>query len=103
MLNLEKKMLLSVILNFTITLVEITGGILSGSLALLSDAFHNFSDTMSILGNYIAIKIGKKQKNERCTFGYKRAEILVAFVNSLTLLGICFYLILESFKTIPLK
>ena len=98
MLNLEKRMILSVILNFTITLAEFIGGAISGSLALVSDAIHNFSDATSILGSYIAIRIGKRKKNERFTFGYKRAEILVAFVSSLTLLEVCLYLLIESFK-----
>ncbi len=96
MLSLKTKMVVSVILNFLITSVEIIGGILSGSLALLSDSFHNFSDAMSILSSYIAIRVGERNKNKRYTFGYKRAEIIVAFINSAALIGICLYLILES-------
>lgn len=81
-----------------IALVEIIGGIVSRSLALFSDSLHNFSDSMSILTSYIAIKIGEREKNEKYTFGYKRAEILVAFVNSAILVGVALFLIVEAYK-----
>ena len=100
MLSLKTKMVAGVILNFLITSVEIIGGILSGSLALLSDSIHNLSDAISILSSYVAIRVGEKERNSRYTFGYKRAEIIVAFLNSLVLIVICFYLIFESLKRI---
>ncbi len=100
MLSLKTKMVAGVILNFLITFVEIIGGILSGSLALLSDSIHNLSDAISILSSYVAIRVGEKERNSRYTFGYKRAEIIVAFLNSLVLIVICFYLIFESLKRI---
>lgn len=85
--RLKRRMIISFALNMGIALVEIIGGIVSRSLALFSDSLHNFSDSMSILTSYIAIKIGEREKNEKYTFGYKRAEILVAFVNSAILVG----------------
>lgn len=91
-------MLFSFVLNITITLAEVIGGILSGSLALLSDSLHNFSDSMSILASYLAIKIGERERNEKYTFGYKRAEILVAFVNSAVLVGVALFLLVEAYK-----
>ncbi len=91
-------MLFSFALNMTITIAEIIGGLLSGSLALLSDSLHNFSDSMSILASYLAIKIGEREKNEKYTFGYKRAEILVAFVNSAVLVGVALFLLVEAYK-----
>ncbi|NJE07436.1 cation transporter [Thermococcus sp. M39] len=92
------KMVFSIGLNFIITLAEVIGGILSGSLALLSDALHNFSDAMSLLLSYIAIRIGEREKNEKYTFGYKRAEILTAFVNSTVLVGVSLFLFTEAYK-----
>lgn len=86
------------VLNATITLSEIIGGILSGSLALLSDAMHNLSDTISIVLSYSANKISKKPKNSSKTFGYKRAEIISAFINSSVLFLISFWLIFEAYK-----
>ncbi|MCK5029455.1 MAG: cation transporter, partial [Bacteroidales bacterium] len=72
----KKNLLISVILNAGITAAEFIGGILSNSLALISDAVHNLSDTMAIIISYIALKASKKESNLKNTFGYKRIEIL---------------------------
>lgn len=95
---MKSKMIFSIGLNFIIMLAEIIGGILSGSLALLSEAFHNFSDAMSLLLSYIAIRIGERKENEKYTFGYKRAETLTAFVNSTVLVGVSLFLFVEAYK-----
>lgn len=91
-----QKILWVSLLNACITLTEIVGGIMSGSLALLSDAMHNFSDTLAIILSYIANRIGSKPKDDKRTFGYKRAEILAAFINSLVLSIISLVLIYEA-------
>lgn len=93
-----KKIFWVTLMNTTITIAEIVGGILSGSLALLSDAVHNLSDTVSIALSYFANKIAQKPKDPRRTYGYKRAEILAAFINSTVLLAISALLIFEAFK-----
>lgn len=93
-----KKIFWVTLLNATITITEIIGGILSGSLALLSDAVHNLSDTIAIALSYYANKIARKPKDFRRTFGYQRAEILSAFINSSVLLAISIILIFEAFK-----
>jgi len=86
------------ILNATITIAEIVGGLLSGSLALLSDAVHNLSDTVAIALSYYSNKIAQKPKDAKKTYGYQRAEILSAFINSAVLLAISIVLIFETFK-----
>jgi cobalt-zinc-cadmium efflux system protein len=91
-----KNLLFSIILNIVITVAQIIGGILSGSLALISDAVHNFSDVISLLISYLANILSKKKASLDQTFGYKRAEIIAAFVNSLSLIVIAIYLIYES-------
>ena len=85
-------------LNAIITIVEFVGGIVSGSLGLISDAFHNMEDTLSIVLSFVAHLIGKKDNNERQTFGYQRAEILAAFVNSAILIAITIVLIIEGIQ-----
>lgn len=90
------KLLFSVILNIIITLAQFVGGILSGSLALLSDALHNFSDVMSLIISYYAHKISLRPQNIRQTFGFKRAEILAALFNASVLIAVSVYLIVES-------
>ena len=84
------------LLNGLITVVEVAGGILSGSLALLSDAAHNLGDTVSILTSYLAWKISGKGKDVRRTYGYKRAEIIAAFVNASALVAISLFLVFEA-------
>lgn len=84
------------LLNFIITIVQIIGGILSGSLALISDALHNFSDGVSIIISYIALKLKRKDNSHRHTFGLKRAEILAAVINASVLIVIYIFLFYES-------
>lgn len=84
--------------NLLITVFEIVGGILSGSLSLLSDAFHNLSDTASIVISYFAVRMGQKDTNLKRTFGYRRVEILTAFVNAAILLAISVFLLKEAYN-----
>lgn len=92
----ERNLLAAVVLNFIITGAEIAGGILSNSLALLSDAIHNLGDGLAVLLAYIAHRISRRDPNLRKTFGYQRIEILAAFVNSVILVAICIFLIFEA-------
>ncbi len=92
------RLFITMALNFLITLFEIIGGILSGSLSLISDALHNFSDGIAILISYIAIKLGARPVTEQYTFGLKRAEIFAAVINSGTLIAICLYLFKEAYN-----
>jgi len=96
----EKNLIFTMLLNFLITIAEIIGGIFSGSLSLISDALHNFSDGIAIIITYIAMKLGKKPKTLKYTFGLKRAEILAAIINSSTLIVISFFLIKEAIDKI---
>ncbi len=84
------------LLNAIITITEIIGGLVSGSLALLSDAMHNLSDTLSIVISYVAFKIAQRPKNKHKTYGYKRIEILTASINSLVLVVISTLLVKEA-------
>lgn len=94
----DKNLFISILLNIVITVAQIIGGILSGSLALLSDALHNFSDVLSLIVSYVASKLAKKKASTDKTFGYKRAEILAAFVNASTLVIVAVLLIIEAIK-----
>jgi len=88
-----KNLLFSIFLNIVITIAQVIGGILSGSLALISDALHNFSDVLSLVFSYIAHKLSKKKASVNQTFGYKRAELIAAFVNAMTLIIVALFLI----------
>ncbi len=81
------RLLITLALNFIIPVVQVIGGIAAHSMALISDATHNFSDFAAILISYFALKIGKKGASLQNTFGYRRAEILAALLNVAILFG----------------
>lgn len=94
-----KKLFFSIILNIAITVSQFIGGIISGSLALISDAVHNLSDVISLIISYVAnILTNRKQQTSQQTFGYKRAEIVAAFINSASLIVIAVFLAFEAVK-----
>ena len=90
------RLLAATLLNLLIAIAEIAGGILSNSLSLISDALHNLSDGLATVIAWIANKISQKPSNSKRTFGYKRIEILAAFINALVLVVISFYLFYEA-------
>lgn len=92
------RLFITMMLNFVITAAEIIGGLLSGSLALLSDAIHNFSDGISIVISYAAIRLRSRPNSERHTFGFKRAEVFAAVINSSALIVITVFLFIEAIK-----
>ncbi|MDB4094018.1 cation diffusion facilitator family transporter [Flavobacteriaceae bacterium] len=92
----DRNLLISILLNSTITIAQIIGGFLSGSLALLSDALHNLTDVLSLVISYIASILSKKKATNTRTFGYKRAEIIAAFINASSLIVIAIYLVFEA-------
>ena len=94
----SRNLFISILLNIVITVAQVVGGILSGSLALLSDALHNFSDVISLVISYIANKLVKKKASIKRTFGYKRAEILAAFINASALIIVAILLIFEAIE-----
>jgi cobalt-zinc-cadmium efflux system protein len=91
-----KNLLISILLNILITVSQVIGGLISGSLSLLSDALHNFSDVLSLIVSYAATLLAKKKASANKTFGYKRAEIIAAFVNAATLIIVAVILIIEA-------
>ena len=93
-----RKLGISIFLNILITVAQVIGGLISGSLSLLSDALHNFSDVISLIISYIATILTKRKETASKTFGYKRAEILAAFINASTLIIVAILLSIEAIK-----
>jgi cobalt-zinc-cadmium efflux system protein len=93
----KRNLRISIVLNFGITIAEFVGGIISNSLALLSDALHNLSDAFALLISYMAMLVGQKESTRKNTFGYKRIEILAALLNALILIVISIYLFYEAY------
>jgi cobalt-zinc-cadmium efflux system protein len=94
--KMEGHLKLAVGANILLTLAQIIGGIISGSLSLIADALHNFSDAASLVIALIAIRIGKKSADEQKTFGYRRAETVSALINLTSLIIIGLYLCYEA-------
>ena len=88
-----KNLVYSILLNLLITIAQVVGGIISGSLALISDALHNFSDVLSLIFSLVANKLSKRKASIDQTFGLKRAELIAAFINASTLIIVAFILI----------
>lgn len=82
----------------TFAVVEIVGGILTGSLALLADAGHMLSDGLSLALALFAIWLGRRPATPTRSFGYRRAEILAAFVNGLTLVAVAVWILVEAYR-----
>ena len=91
-----KNLVFSILLNLVITIAQIIGGIVSGSFALISDALHNFSDVLSLVFSLFANRLSQRKASLDQTFGYKRAELIAAFVNAITLIVVAFILIYEA-------
>jgi len=94
------RLLITLLLNLIIPIAQVIGGIQANSMALISDAAHNFSDFMAVLLAYIANRIGKRGASAQFTFGYRRAEILAATLNVMILLGVSGFILYEAAQRI---
>lgn len=97
-------LLIALVLNVGITVAQIVGGIISGSLSLLADAAHNGSDVAALGVSYGAKRVSQRKADRRLTFGYNRAELIGAMINLTVLFVIALYLIyvaVQRFLTPP--
>ncbi|MEQ8736113.1 MAG: cation diffusion facilitator family transporter, partial [Rhodospirillaceae bacterium] len=92
----DKRVGVAIVANLILTAAQVIGGVLAGSLALIADALHNFSDVASLVIAFGARKIARRPADGRMTFGYGRVEIVAALINYTTLIVIGFYLIYEG-------
>ncbi|MDH3616696.1 MAG: cation diffusion facilitator family transporter [Gammaproteobacteria bacterium] len=91
-----RRVMVALVLTGTFMLVEIVGGILSGSLALLADAGHMLTDTMALSLAAMAFHVSKRPPDGSLTYGYQRFQILAAFVNGLSLLAVVGWILFEA-------
>lgn len=92
----DTRLVVAIGINVLLTLAQVVGGIISGSLSLIADALHNLSDAAALGIALFARKIGRKLPDEFKTFGYKRAEVIAALINLITLIIIGLYLIYHA-------
>jgi cobalt-zinc-cadmium efflux system protein len=91
-----RRVIIALVLTGTFMVVEVVGGILSGSLALLADAGHMLTDTMALALAAVAFQVSKRPADTTLTYGYQRFQILAAFVNGLSLLFIVGWILYEA-------
>ncbi|MDA8099480.1 MAG: cation diffusion facilitator family transporter [Nitrospiraceae bacterium] len=96
----KRGLLIALSITVIMMVVEIVGGILSNSLALLSDAGHMFTDTMALALSFFAMKFAEMPATEKKTYGFYRMEILAALLNGATLVLISLYIIFEAYQRI---
>ena len=82
----DRRVSIAIWANALLTAAQIVGGIFAGSLALIADALHNFSDMASLVIAFVARKIARRPADERMTFGYGRIEVVAALINYTTLI-----------------
>ena len=92
----DRRVAIAIWANGILTVAQIVGGIIAGSLALIADAIHNFSDMASLVIAFGARKISRRPADGKMTFGYQRIEIVAALINYTTLIVIGFYLVYEG-------
>ena len=93
-----KRVQLALLLTGTFMFVEVIGGILSGSLALLADAGHMLTDTMALALAAVAFRVSSRPADSKRSYGYQRFQILAAFVNGLSLLVIVGWILFEAIR-----
>jgi cation diffusion facilitator family transporter len=92
----DARVAIAIAVNLFLTLAQIVGGVVSGSMALIADAIHNLSDAISLVIAFGARKIARRPRDGAMTFGYGRAEVVAAMVNYTTLVVISVYLFAEG-------
>lgn len=92
----DRRVFAAIAVNLGLTVAQIIGGIVSGSLALIADALHNFSDAISLIIAFAARKIARRPRDADMTFGYGRVEVVAALINYTTLIVIGLYLLYEA-------
>lgn len=92
----KMRLIQAMLISLVITVAQVIGGIISGSLALISDALHTATDAIALIISYIALKLSERPGTDRHTFGLKRAEIVAATLNAAVLIAISLWLIQEA-------
>ncbi len=92
----DRRVIAAIGVNVLLTVAQIVGGIVSGSMALIADAVHNFSDAISLIVAFVARRIGRRPADSSMTFGYGRAEVVAALVNYTSLILIALFLVSEG-------
>ena len=93
-----RRLCITMVMNFIIPLIQIYGGLVTGSMALISDALHNMGDFTSLVISYMALRMGRRGPTREQTFGYKRIEVFAAVFNVALLYGVALFIAFEGWR-----
>jgi len=93
-----KRLFITILFNIVITVAEFIGGLITGYLALLADAVHNLSDVAALILAYIGDKGAARPPTKKATYGYKRLEVMTAFISAVSLVVIAIYIFYEAYQ-----
>ena len=94
----ERRLLWSLVLTGSFMLAEVAGGVLSGSLALIADAGHMLTDTAALALAWFAARMARRAASSAKTYGYHRFQVLAAFINGATLIGVAAWIVIEAVR-----
>ncbi|HEV8435135.1 MAG TPA: cation diffusion facilitator family transporter [Thermoanaerobaculia bacterium] len=97
-LEVSQKLVAATVFTFVFVVVEIIAGTRAHSLALISDAFHNFTDAVALIIALVAVRLERRPATDEKSFGYQRAGILAAFINAGTLVALTAYIVFEAIQ-----
>jgi len=95
--DISKAFITGGVLNLVFVVFEFTIGVISGSVSLIADAVHNFSDVVSLFLSWIGFKLNKSKPSANFTYGLKKMSLMIAFFNSITLILSLIYIIYEAY------
>jgi cobalt-zinc-cadmium efflux system protein len=93
-----KRLFTTILLNIGITAAEIVGGLMTGFLALLADAIHNLSDVTALILAYMGERAAARPATKKSTYGFKRVEVMTAFISAVALVVIAVYIFYEAYQ-----
>lgn len=97
-LSVDSKLKFGIIITSSILVIEVVGGLLSNSLALLSDAGHVFADILALALSWYGVRQAKRPSSSRMTFGYHRIGVLIAIINALSIFAIAGIICYEAYS-----
>jgi cobalt-zinc-cadmium efflux system protein len=95
--HVSRKLLIASIATFVFVLLELAAGLFANSLALIGDAFHNFTDTLALLLALFAVRLERRPATAVKSYGYQRAGVIAAFINAGTLVAFTIFIFIEAF------
>ena len=96
--DISKAFVIGGVLNLVFVAFELAVGFLTGSVSLIADAVHNFSDVVALFLSWIGFKLNKSKPSPHFTYGLKKVSLVITFVNSITLIASLFYILYEAYN-----